>query len=62
MVQNLLMKIQYDSSIRPFVNGLVILLSSNNLLPISLERDELISSAIRFARSEDFGGDDWEET
>ena len=55
------MENQYDSSIRPLVNTLVSGLSSSNLLPSSLDWDDLVSAAIRYARSDDFGGDDWKE-
>ena len=55
------MENQYDSSIRPLVNGLVGGLSSSNLLPSSLEWDDLVRAAIRLAKSDDFGGDDWKE-
>ena len=55
------MENQYDSSIRPLFNGLVIGLSSSNLLPSSLELDDLVRAAIRLAKSDDFGGDDWKE-
>ena len=55
------MENQYDSSIRPLFNGLVSGLSSSNLLPSSLELDDLVRAAIRLAKSDDFGGDDWKE-
>ena len=55
------MENQYDSSIRPLVNSLVSGLSSSNLLPSSLEWDDLVRAAIRLAKSDDFGGDDWKE-
>ena len=55
------MENQYDSSIRPLFNGLVGGLSSSNLLPSSLELDDLVRAAIRLAKSDDFGGDDWKE-
>ena len=55
------MKNDYHSSFRPLLNGLVIMLSSNNFLSLSLEQDDLVRIAIRFAGSDDFGGDDWEQ-
>ena len=55
------MENQYDSSIRPLFNGLVSGLSSSNLLPSSLELDDLVRAAIGLAKSDDFGGDDWKE-
>ena len=55
------MENQYDSSIRPLVNTLVSGLSSSNMLPSSLDWDDLVRAAIRYARSDDFGGDDWKE-
>ena len=55
------MKNDYHSSFRPLLNGLVIVLSSNNFLSLSLEQDDLVRIAIRFAGSDDFGGDDWEQ-
>ena len=55
------MENQYDSSIRPLVNTLVSGLSSSNLLPSSLDWDDLVRTAIRSAKSDDFGGDDWKE-
>ena len=55
------MENQYESSIRPLVNTLVSGLSSSNMLPSSLGRDDLVRTAIRYAKSEDFGGDDWKE-
>ena len=55
------MENQYDSSIRPLFNGLVGGLSSSNLLPSSLELDDLVRAAIGLAKSDDFGGDDWKE-
>ena len=55
------MKNDYHSSFRPLLNGLVIVLSSNNFLSLSLEQDDLVRIAIRLAASDDFGGDDWEQ-
>ena len=51
----------YDSSIRPFLSEVVGGLSSANLLPSSLEMDDLVRASVMSAGSEDFGGDDWSE-
>ena len=37
------------------------MLSSGNLLPSSLEMDNIVRASIASARSDDFGGDDWSE-
>ena len=51
----------YDSGIRPIINSVVGAVSSANLLPHSLEMDNLVLASIVSAGSEDFGGDDWSE-
>ena len=58
-LRNTIMENQYDSSIRPLVNGLVSGLSHSNMLPSSLRWDDLVRTAIGYAKSEDFDGDDW---
>ena len=51
----------YGSGIRPIINSVVGAVSSANLLPHSLEMDNLVLASIVSAGCEDFGGDDWSE-
>ena len=54
-------KIPYYSPFRPTINRVVGRLSSSNLLPHSLEMDDIVRRSISLAGSDDFGGDDWSE-
>ena len=51
----------YYSRTRPVINRVVEAVSSANLLPHSLEMNDIVLTSVRSAGSDDFGGDDWSE-
>ena len=61
MTSNTSLENPYYSAFRPVISRAVGMLSSGNLLPSSLEMDNIVRASIASARSDDFGGDDWTE-
>ena len=61
MTSNTSLEDPYYSALRPVISRAVGVLSSGNLLPNSLEMDDIVRASIASAGSDDFGGDDWSE-